>query len=414
MSEALSDFGLIALTEYQAPGAPAHHVVERLRDRLSRLLGGEPGEAVQDDSLRRAGNEVLEATVHDPDFHALPALLIDAVHDWRHDSEASRVRVLVLPPCEPVDLVAELARRHAMATLDPPSRRSLLERPDQPIEEPAGDGIIVVPRLQDWFLRHPRGLERCRALLLRVGAGDRRWLIGVDAWSWRYLVRAAQADLLLPTPLVLPPFDADRLAAWLATLLDADGERVVNIRAVDEATDVFARDDEGHLSHDYLRELAAHSRGIPWVAWHLWHRGLSTMPESSDTDESLDAGPDRESGNGPREQSERGEGGDEAATCSERGTTLWVTHDADRLLPSGHETDALLVLQAVLIHGGLSRVDLELVLPMKLELEALLCALRRAGFLECHADTGLWTVLPCAYPGVRTALEEAGWSMAVL
>ncbi len=30
----------------------------------------------------------------------------------------------------------------------------------------------------------------------------------------------------------------------------------------------------GELKSDYLKKLAAHSLGIPWVAWHLWRRSL--------------------------------------------------------------------------------------------------------------------------------------------
>jgi len=401
---------LISLSEYHAPEAPAHHAFERLHDRVRRLLGGKPDEAVQDDRLSRAGTDALHAAVHDPDVDMLIELLSGSLPGCGQGSAATeRVRVVVLPPCEPVDLIARLAERHALATLDPPSRRTMLEKPDEPIEQPPGQGTIVVPRLQRWFLRHPRGLARCRALLQQIAASERRWLVGVDAWTWRYLVRAAGADLLLPVPLVWPPFDADRLAGWLASLIEERDGQALRIHTLKGDADVFARDEEGALAHDYLRELAARSRGIPWVARSLWQRGLRTLPEQDE-----EHGREHDEGQDAKRVNHDPDGAEEPAPPRQGDGTLWVTHDADRLLPNGHETEAMLVLQALLVHAGLRRVDLGLVLPLTLQLEALLRALHRAGFVECDPDTRLWSVVPCAYPAVHTALSEAGWSMAAI
>jgi len=141
---------LIALGDYCRPAAaPAHHAVERLGDRVRRLLGRDSADAVQDDRLRRERAVALQDSIPAPGFDGIVHALAASLHDWRADpSSASRIRVLVLPPCERQDLMRQVAGRHALAVLDPPPRHALNGGSRTPIAEPGGESdIVVVPRL---------------------------------------------------------------------------------------------------------------------------------------------------------------------------------------------------------------------------------------------------------------------------
>jgi len=392
-----ADQHLLPLADYHAPSAPAHDLLERLRGRVRQLLDRERQAAVQDDRLQRALHSELADYITVPDCRLVVDELEASLLQWSLDASTEpHLRVIVLPPCERSDVLGALARRHSLDCLQPPPREALRERRSVPLPDLHGERVLVVPRLERWFLRSRHGLHVVRELLQALSAGQRGCLIGVDAWAWHYLVSAARADLLLPAPSTLRPVDADRLAEWFAELAAGEGTAPVHLRTAKDGADIFARDDEDELSDDYLRELASRSLGIPWVAWQMWRRGLRTLPPDPDA--------------------EPGEDSDAAATAAQDDDddTLWVTHDASPLLPTGHEHGARLVLHAVLLHGVLGTTDLVHVLPTLIDVPELLRALQRGGMLARDEDDDAWYVLPSAYPAVRTSLSEAGFSMAAL
>ena len=78
------------------------------------------------------------------------------------------------------------------------------------------------------------------------------------------------------------------------------------------------------------------------------------------------------------------------------------------VLPGRDEQSALLVLQALLIHGPLSAQHLRLVLPLVGE-SNIVSVLVKSGFLERKGE--LFTVRPAAYPTIRAGLKSAGLPM---
>ena len=88
--------------------------------------------------------------------------------------------------------------------------------------------------------------------------------------------------------------------------------------------------------------------------------------------------------------------------------TMWVIGFGELALPKLHEEHSLLVLQALLIHGGLGAAELQAVLPYVGDVD-LLPALMRSGFVE-RAD-GRFHVLPAAYPQAREALAAGGFPL---
>ena len=155
----------------------------------------------------------------------------------------------------------------------------------------------------------------------------------------------------------------------------------MRFRLPQSGEDVLALDENGELKSDYLKTLAGHSLGIPWIAWHLWRRSLRSDKRESVSEDAATAVTDKE----PGEQ------------------TLWVAALEEFMLPGADEQTALLVLHALLIHGPLTAIDLRLVLPTVGE-SSILPTLTKAGFLERSGD--LFSCRPAAYPAIRTVLHR--------
>ena len=108
-----------------------------------------------------------------------------------------------------------------------------------------GDGLLVIPQLEHWFLRQRNGLHMVRSLLSQLARTERRCLIGCDSWAWRFIVEGASADLALPRPHTFEHFDARRLRDWFAKLAFDSHGVTATFRLAGNGDDVLACDDDG-------------------------------------------------------------------------------------------------------------------------------------------------------------------------
>ena len=419
MNVADSNDALVALVDYAPPQAPTLDSLQRLRDRLvPRFLRRTREPTVHDDRLERAALATVEDYVAVPDCDVVVDRLDAAIDGWlADDAPNARILLVVLPPCETRGLIERAARRRGFEVLEEPGRDALAEPggvPGRAFDADAG-AVLAIPRLERWFVRHRHGLGLARSLLGEIAATDRRCLVGVNSWGWRFVAKAARADLVLPPPVTLPAFDAARLRDWLVDLARADGTDGVAVRAIEGGEDVLAADEGGEPRHDFLRELAARGLGIPWVCWQLWRRGLRTLPAKDEEvgeevgDGEAGEGGDASAGGDPRTDSRRIDDDVPARRrAADDDHTMWVTHDAPLRLPSGHEHDACLVLHALLIHAFLEPAELERTVPLVGE-SGIVRALERAGFVE--RDGSAFRCRPAAYPSVRAALDDAGYPL---
>jgi hypothetical protein len=381
---------LIPLADYASPAMPTEHAFRTAWQRLRhRVAGdGDDGPLLPSARLARSSMQLLDDLTELPACAPLLRALEEQLGGWARSRDASpRVQLIVLPPCDQTGTLDAWARAAGHAVLDAPTRQALLG-PDahELAGELAGDGLLVIPRLEQWFVRQHRGLRAVRGLLAGLAASPRRCLVGCNSWAWRYLVKAVDADLMLPRPSAFEAFDAARLRQWFAdpTTVGADG---ATFRLAHSGADVLACNEGGEPHSTWLRLLAARSGGIPWVAWHLWRASLQLRAE--DTTLSQRAA--------------------QAVANDQR--TIWVVEHADPPLPSAHEDRALLALQALLLHGGLTARELNDVLPSTGETD-LLPALMASGHLRC--DGGVYSVRPTAYPAVRQALRVADFPMGAM
>lgn len=410
------------------------------------MLARKPPPAVQDDRLQRAAHATVEDYVSVPDCRVVIDELEAAVDEWLADEAPnSRVLLVVLPPCDTRGLVARLAERRGFEILEEPGRDAIVQAGGLPSAafDTDADAVLAIPRLERWFVRHRHGLRLVRGLLAEIANTERRCIVSVNAWGWNFVAKAARADLVLPAPVTTRPFDARRMRDWLVELADEDNTASITVREIDDGDDVLALDDDGDLGHEFLKELVSRGRGIPWVCWQMWRRSLRTLPDEAE-DESRDGngGGDADDGDGADvtdasdETAARAEVGREIETdgthaardprtdadrVRERSEvrdrdaadahTMWIAHEPVLRLPAGHEHDACLVLQALLIHAFLEPSELESVLPL-IGQSGIVRALERAGFIE--RDGNEFRCRPAAYPSVRNALDAAGYPLPPL
>lgn len=239
--------------------------------------------------------------------------------------------------------------------------------------------MLVIPRLEEWFLRHRDGFGAIRALMQALAGTERRCLVGCGAHAWAFLDRAVSIGLQLPVPLTFRPFDAERLRRWLSDLAATAPGDVETFRLSTTGEDVLREGDDDKSGSDFIRLLASRSHGIPWVAWSLWRGALRDTPDEEEANGDL-----------PERDDDR---------------TLWVASLREYVLPRGAEREALAVLHALLIHGSLDAERLRLTLPL-VGGTNVLPALSEAGFVA--RECGLYRCVAAAYPKIRQQLANAG------
>lgn len=389
MSSPAEEPSFVPLGSYKWPVLPTQETVRRLIDRFTHKVGSrfrkEEEPAVAKDKLHRITRSVLDNVVAPPSCGPLVRELEQTVAARISSPDPfTRSMLVVLPPCDRSCVIGRWAEENGHQVLDPPARSDLFGTASDHLPDLNGEGVLVVPRLERWFLRHHDGLGRVRQLLVELDRIDRPCLIGCNSWAWRYLVAAIDADLILPTGMTFQAFDAERLHYWFSEMGGEDGMQSLRFRLSEGGKDVMAVDEHGKLDNDYFQTLAATSLGIPWVAWHLWRRSLRA--ENGDLQTSSDDAIDQQ--------------------LDEQ--TLWIAALDEFRLPGSSRQSALLVLQSLLIHGELSESELAMTLPTQ-GIAAVLSALRTAGFIERDGD--VYQCHPAAYPSIRSGLSAGGFQV---
>jgi hypothetical protein len=266
------------------------------------------------------------------------------------------------------------------------------------------DEPLVLPHLDHCYLRHYDGLTLLRRLLDHIISQSRRWLVGCDSWAWAYLSKALKVHTVFPTPFILEAFDHERLKIWFQQLAAESGEETFVFRQLDSGKYVLppATGDEasgdrsqgsGIETSDFLKNVAAYSRGIPGIAWALWRRSFGFV----------------------NAMEEDGEENDKEAQAAGGGSAVypilvkpWSQLNLPGFPSQGASLGLLMVLHALLIHGGLwSRILPELLPLSPMEIFEYLHLLEASGLVE--SGQGFWRVTPAGYPSVRLMLQSEGY-----
>jgi hypothetical protein len=378
---------LIAFSDYTAPTTQTEHALRLAWTRLKQRMSGPKDPVLPDALLDRMAPAAFNEVTDTPDCSPLLAAYDQQIGEWSRDAGAQpKLRTIIVPPCDTTGTLAIWAQSRGHALLPEPNR-SDLTRLDNEGWQPklTGEGLLVIPRLESWFLRERNGLHALRWLLALLASTERRCLVGCDSWAWRFIVKAAGADLVLPRPQAFEPLDALQLRDWFAGLAKGKDGVTAIFRLAGNGEDVLALNNDGELCNGYLRQLAALSLGIPWVTWHLWRADQGVCVGQKPL-------PDRA-----------------AKLTGEDARTVWIVGANDQVdLPPSNQSRALLVLQALLIHAALTPAEIDAVLPTTGEPDVL-PALVASGHLQCDLESKRHRIRPAAYPFVRKALEAAGF-----
>ncbi len=373
----------IPLAEFEPPPLPTD---ERLRRWIARFHAlfrkAKEGAFIADDRLQSNTLERLDEVVAPPASGPVIDELEATIQPWLTAQPLERrLKLIILPPCDESDIVRVWAEREGHSCLQPPPRDTLCDATLLLEDLPAGE-LLVVSTLERWFLRERGCLATVRNLLDVLQASDRPCVIACNSWAWGYLRAAIQVDAVMPEGLVFRPFDGPRLQRWFSELARSDLTQGVRFRSATTGKDVLPRDEDGGGDSEFFARLGARSRGIPWVAWHLWRRSL---------------------------RRDRGDGSDEttAKAIVEPGEeTLWIAALDELVLPGEHPQSALLVFHALLIHGTLTIAELHRTVPA-IGQSNVVSALVMSGFLERDGD-GV-RCRAAAYPAIREGLNKAGY-----
>lgn len=392
-SDPPADPPLKPLGEYHWPDMPAERTVLSIAERIkSWFIREDDTPIVNKSQLKRTAGQSRDEAPSAPSCEPLLRDIAAHLNDWANKAdEASSRFVLVLPPNQHQAVLCDWAEQHNYPLLPSPDRSRLLTESHQPFSLD-GEGILVIPELSHWFLRHQHGLRQVSRLLAALSETKRPCIIGCNSWAWAYLCRAVNASHWLPQAHTFQAFDQHRLHGWLLSL-DQDAESApVRYRESKTGDDIFETDSDGELQSDYLETLAALSFGIPWVAWTLWQHSLRTVPEE-----------------------EEEEASDTRAKEADPNNTFWLVDHRERVITEDIRENALFILHAILLHGELSREQLDKVLPSSrthATLAAVISQLIDQGFIveqdACLRCTNL------AYPDIRRYLNESGFPVDIL
>jgi len=379
-----SNLNFCALKTYKFPSQPTEEKFRQVGTHIWRLFKEtDEKPLIANDKLKRMSGEKLDRVVGPPACGPLVEELNLTLGDWvAEKTPRSWLQTIVLPPGDRDDVVGCWAKKHKHQVIEPPERDVLLSVDDLSQLELNGTGVVVIPRLERWFLRHENGLEIIRLLLAKISQLERHCVIGCNSWAWAFLCKAVEIHMIVPEPLTYQPFDAERLYQWFLNLSKKETSHFVNFRLSQSGKKLFEIDKNDKLENDFFKCLAAQSLGIPWVAWHLWRSSirLDVELDQDALPSNIKIAPDEE--------------------------TLWVEGTDDFILPGKDEKDILMILHALLLHEELSLDELALVVPFGSDMPQLV-ALCDAGFIHCRGQT--YSINPAAYASIRSVLSATGF-----
>ncbi|MEZ4679222.1 MAG: hypothetical protein R2932_33890 [Caldilineaceae bacterium] len=401
----------IAPKEYQSPSPPTTETVRStVRDvrswfvhAVQRKRDTAPEESAP--KLQTAPQGLLDWIAPPPDWGEIGYAALDkAVADW-HNTEANGagIRILIGAPYSHVrEMAIHWGKCHNYAIIKPPTPAQILENDSNWMHQWQQNKAerLILPWLERCYLRHHNGLDLMRRLLDWLWTAKVPALLVVDSWAWRYLQQIYPLDTLDQHPLTLAPLQPVDLDHWFYDLAHQTPQRAFNFRlehngaAVLRCAAAQRNGAERNIDHEanaqkpaeYLRHLAARSRGIPGAAWALWRYGLQIAAEEA-VEESA-----------------------KQKVVTAQGKTIWVTAWENLELPEVAEIqqEEAFILHTLLLHSGMHTELLPTVLPCSsARIVRALQKLQNQRLIKEAADG--WQVTPLAYVEVRNYLRSEGY-----
>jgi len=365
--------------KYSYPNWPARKYAQRFYSTMMGILKKDDDQSfIADDKLNKTDQDMISEIVTLPSYGGLMEELNHSIDDWLTTQGVSS-KLVILPPGDD-NFIEAWAQEHKCHIFTAPRREDLISASfDFEVVLPDNYELIVIPRLERWFLRHHNGLNAVQALLKAIQKSDVKCLIGCNSWAHQFLQKALNSQFILPDGIMFQSFDADRLKSWFTSMVSHSDKKGITFKSTKSGKNVLSQDKNDEFEDNFLKELSAESLGIPWIAWELWKEALNSESEDAQKSE------------------------------GEKETTLWLTALDEFTLPNTDDQGALLTLHALLIHTELTIEELNSVLP-NIEHTNVSYLLLNTGFVVQKENKAL-TCNIASYPSIRRALNSSGFPM---
>lgn len=376
------------LGNYDWPSTPVNRNIDRLKEILKkRLFRRNKNGGIDLERLQPAEKNLLDKVAAPPANKPLTEELDFTLKDWISDDNPKElVKTLIFPPCDRENFLRSWAEEKDYPILEITDFEQKMSKTPDKMAELFNQKILVIPRLEDWFRRSETHLTSLRLLLSTLESPPQKVILGCNSWAWQFLRKACEIDAVLVNPLTFQAFDSERLGHWLESLSEGVLDGSLKFKSAKSGDDAFDFSPGSDHHNEFMTDLANTSLGIPWVAWNIWRASLRTNTE--------------------KEISSR-----KGKMSEEEVQTLWISELRDFTLPSRHDQDALLVLQTLLIHNGLTRDEIKLTVPTS-KYTNVLPALLNSGMVDKVEET--FHCVPAAYPAIRNGLRSAGFPVDIL
>ncbi|MBM4071223.1 MAG: hypothetical protein FJ271_20145 [Planctomycetes bacterium] len=279
-------------TGYDTPAQPASEKVKTGLSALwKRVWRGNSQVTVDQENSEcpPLAAEILTEVLPEHHYEAAAASLKSYLNHWLHEANPdSLMQAVIGPPGSGVqEIVARWGQQVSARLLLPPDQERLFDPPSDDWQAAARDeeGVLVIPELERFYLRHSDGLDLMRQLAEWLWVSPRRVVVGCDSWAWAYLSKAVKIDAVFSTPIALESLDGDALWTWFRPRPRGrylvrtawNGEVVYPVQLEEGAgsANSGAEDkDPPYKGAHLFQKLAAMSRGIPDVALALWRKCL--------------------------------------------------------------------------------------------------------------------------------------------
>ena len=393
----------IPLGEYSPPDEPAVEAVRKgIRGALKVFRRASPEAAVPEEELGTLPQQLLDQIVPRPGWRERVKALGAALGPWLDISPAESPLQVVIgaPHCENARVLTELARARRWRIVEHPTPEQILSGGEDWVTQldQLNSKRLVIPRLERFFLRHYDGMALIRRLFEHLHDAKCHYLIGCHSWAWAYLSITLQVESLPLPPLTLEAVDDQRLSQWLQQLA-RDAKRRFVFLEQENGRPVLPppmdpQEGKGHNATPpagpvevtgFLKHVAAHSRGNPCIAWAIWRASL---------------------------QSRAGEEQNAAEdVVGFHGDVIWVKPWSALKFPAPktkwtHPT--LMMLHALLAHGGLPLPSLQRLLPFDAGKTTQIAHLLLAANVV-KEERAQWDISRLGYPAVRQILNGEGY-----
>lgn len=385
---------LVTLSEYKLPQKPISYRVKGgiagILQKL-RLAEKKPESPLsEEDTLESLPDRLKRFIAEKPDWHPAALTLEKYLTAWSNENINERDTIAVVAPPHVANgaILKHIAEVRDWPVVAPPTAEQILTADDNWLNTLTNQSSPwILPNVEKCYLRCHHGLTLIHRLFALLQNGRTvQGIIGCDSWAWAYFQRVAPE--LLPPAMTLQAFDHLRLIRWLRDLAPGLQGEHIHFRQSNTGDDVLPlpkAPPNTTASSQFVKDLAAYSRGNPGVAWSIWSNALRSLPEATDDSKA-------------------------SAAALDYRDTIWLP-PLERLgLPTSSAVgiEQLLVLHCLLLHTGLAIECLPDVLPLTLvECNQALSAIKNKGLIEHESNE--WRVSAIAYPAVRQLLENQGY-----